>query len=90
MQVVFPFDDLYPSLYDRVLEELSNSTTGQISIHKSSETVAQYNSKDRNFNRVVLRSGQPIELLCNVTLPHGHCLPVTDPVRIQELAAELH
>ena len=85
---MFPQDDLYPSLYDRVSEELSNSSTGQVSILQSPETVEEFKSKGKDFNRIVLRSGLPVEMLMSVTLLHGQCLPVSDLVRIQELATD--
>lgn len=71
------------------MEELPHSSIGQIPVFELSETVAQLNSKGKNFNRVVIQSGFPYNLMCNVKLPHGQCLPVVDPVRIQELATEL-
>jgi len=86
---ILPLDDLYPSLHDRVLERLSHSSTGQIPVLELSETVAQLNSKGKNFHRVIIQSGTPYNFMCNVKLPHGQCLPITDPVRIQELATEV-
>ena len=71
------------------MEELSNSSTGQIPVCELSETVAQLNSKGENFNRVALQSGNPYNLMCNAQLPHGQCSPVADSARIQELAREL-
>ena len=88
-QVVFPQDDLYPSLYDRVSNDLSHSDTGQVSILQSQETVAEYRAKAKDLNRIVLRSGHPVEILINVTLSHGQCSPVSDLLRIQELAKAL-
>lgn len=88
-QVLLPLDDLYPSLYDRVLEELSNSSSGQASIQECSETIAECNSKGKNFNRLVLQSGYPPEMLCNVSFPHGQCSPVADLTKIQELGKDL-
>ena len=86
---MFPHDDLYPTLHDKVVQELSYSETGHIPIHECSDKVEDWSSKGRSFNRIVLQSGRPLKMMCNVTLPHGQCLPVTDLVRIQELAKEL-
>ena len=86
---MFPHDDLHPSLHKRVMEELANSSTGQIEIFEQSETIAELNSKANNFNRLVLQSGTPYNLMSNVQLPHGHCSPVIDPAWIQQLAADL-
>ena len=88
-QLLLPLDDLYPSLYDRVSEELSNSSSGQASVQQCSETVAECNSKGKNFNRFVLQSGHPLQMLCNVSYPHGHCSPEADLTKIQELGKEL-
>lgn len=87
-QVVFPHDDLYPSLKKRVREELTKSTTGQISLFNQSETLAQLNAKGTNFNRLCLESGVPFNMMINVQLPHGQCLPVVDFERINELAGD--
>lgn len=86
--VVFPHDDLYPSLKKRVMEELTKSTTGQISLFNQSETLAQLNAKGTNFNRLCLESGVPCNMMINVQLPHGQCLPVVDFERINELAGD--
>lgn len=86
---MFPHDDIYPSQYERVLDELANSSTGQIPMCELSETIAQCISKETKFNRMFHQSQTPYRLMCNVALPHGQCLPVTDPVRIQELAKEI-
>ena len=71
------------------MEELSRSSSGQIPILELSETVAELNSKGKNFHRVVIQSGAPYNFMCNVKFPYRQCLPVTDPVRIQELATEV-
>ena len=57
-----------------------------MSILQSQETVAEYRAKAKDLNRIVLRSGHPVEILINVTLSHGQCSPVSDLLRIQELA----
>ena len=87
-QELFPHDDLYPSQYDRVLEELAKSSTGQITMCEYPETIAECCSKGTNFNRMFHQSHSLFSIICNVQLPHGQCLPVTDPVRIQELSKE--
>ncbi|PFX18501.1 nucleoside diphosphate-linked moiety X motif 19-like [Stylophora pistillata] len=85
--VVFPHDDLYPSLHKRVMEELTKTSTGQIPILNQSETLLQLNSKGTNFNRMSLQSGLSYNVMINVQLPHGQCLPV-DLERINELAGD--
>ena len=86
---MLPLDDLYSSLYNRAVEELSNSGSGQVSVHECSQTVAQCNSEGTNFNRIVLQSGHALHMLCNVSFPHGQCSPVTDLRRVHELAKKL-
>ena len=46
-------------------------------------------SMGKNFNRMSHEPDNPFSIMCSVDLPHGQCSPVTDPVRIQQLAAEL-
>ncbi|CAH3025053.1 unnamed protein product, partial [Porites evermanni] len=87
---LFPHDDLYASQHKRVLDELSKSSTGQISMGDYPETIADCNSKGRNFNRMVHPHSCSLHtILCNVSLPHGQCVPLTDHSKIHQLAKEL-
>ena len=54
-----------------------------------SETIADCNSKGINFNRMFHQPDNLYGVICNVKLPHGQCLPITDPDKIQELAKQL-
>ena len=87
-QGLYPHDDLYPSQYDRVLDALSNSNTGQIAMSDYQDTIADCNSSGMNLNRI-LQADNLYSIMCNVKFPHGQCSPITDPDKIHELAKEL-
>ena len=94
LQELLPHDDQYPSESEKVLKELINSSTGTVSLTEVPYTIEEWlcnNSHGSNFNRISHKFGDSLSyrVTSNVSLPQGHCLPVTDPVRIQELSQEL-
>lgn len=91
---LLPHDDQYPSESEKVLKGLINSSTGTVSLTKVPYTIEEWlcnNSHGSNFNRISHKFGDSLSyrVTSNVSLPQGHCLPVTDPARIQELSQEL-
>lgn len=84
---LFPRDDLYQSEYNKVTEELSGLRPRLLCELPGS--LADCNSMGKNFHRMTHDHDTPYRIICNIKLPHGQCSPVTDPVRIQELATEL-
>lgn len=94
LQELLPHDDQYPSESEKVLKELINSSTGTVSLTEVPYTIEEWlcnNSHGSNFNRISHKFGDSLSyrVTSNVSLPQGHCLPVTDPARIQELSQEL-
>lgn len=91
---LLPYDDQYPSESEKVLKELINSSTGTVPLTEVPYTIEEWlcnNSHGSNFNRISHKFDDSLSyrVTSNVSLPQGHCLPVTDPARIQELSQEL-
>ena len=93
LQELLPHDDQYPSESEKVLKELMNSSTGTVPLTEVPYTIEEWlcNSHGSNFNRISHKFGDSLSyhVTSNVNLPQGHCLPVTDHVKIQELSQEL-
>lgn len=88
---LLPHDDQYVSQKKKMLEELAISSTGGFPLTEVSDTImAESNLIGTNVNRILHKSDDSslYRIICNVKLPHRHCSPITDLVRIHELAQD--